>query len=120
LILRLDADGNFAQTTALVGTYDMEIKMAPFLVRKFQGVTLGQGPVTLPIHLWSGDIDQDNVVSILDYIALSSFYERDSTQAGWADDIDGIRPVDCDLDKDGTISIIDYLVLSGSYDLSGD
>jgi hypothetical protein len=84
-------------------------------------VTLGTNPVSP--ELKAGDVDDDDTVSILDYIFLSSNYEKDSSAADWNTPDPGANnaaPADADFDGDGSISILDYITLSTNFEASGD
>jgi hypothetical protein len=86
------------------------------------GTTVNAGTASLV----NGDVDGDNEVSILDYLALSAYYGQISwdgaaVPAAWETlDTDNLAPYMCDLDEDGEVSILDYLILSGNYGLTGD
>jgi hypothetical protein len=60
----------------------------------------------------NGDVDGDDIVSILDYLILSDKYETTNASFFW----DG-RP---DLDGDGEVGILDYLILSARFDQEGE
>lgn len=71
----------------------------------------------------NGDVDGDNEVSILDYIALSNFFSftRATHLLLWAINFPayGAAPRDADLDGDDEVSILDYIILSANYGLQG-
>jgi hypothetical protein len=70
--------------------------------------------------LLNGDVDDDNEVTILDYIHLSSNFGAESTNPNWLNlQPNGLTPQDADLDEDGEITILDYILLSTNYGLSG-
>ena len=71
-----------------------------------------------------GDIDNDNEVSILDYLALSAFLgqQRVTSIPAWTafNATYGCSAQDADIDGDDEVSILDYLILSANYGLQGD
>ncbi|MBS1705196.1 MAG: hypothetical protein JST40_04935 [Armatimonadetes bacterium] len=95
------------------GTYDMYVKGSHWLAKKRASLTIGTGViVNVNFSLLNGDVDGDNVVTIFDYLALSTAFD---TSAG-----DALFDANADLDGDGTVSIFDYVILSGNFDKSGD
>ncbi len=113
------ADLSFTITTQASGSYDLYIKGSPFMTRKVTAVTVGSSGLNVP--LLNGDIDGDDSVSIIDYLALSEAFEKTSSDPDWAVvGASGTRPRDADLDGDASVSILDYLILSGNYELTGD
>ena len=91
-------------------TYNLGTQVAPFssLFLSFRG----------------GDIDNDNEVSILDYLALSAFLgqQRVTSIFAWTafNATYGCSARDADIDGDDEVSILDYLILSANYGLQGD
>jgi hypothetical protein len=104
------------------GTYSVRFKSKSFNAKRIDNVDLTGSPTGQNATLVPGDVDNDNVVSILDYIALSSWYELDSSASNWNTFDSGANaaPVDADLDGDGVISILDYITLSSNYEQAGD
>jgi hypothetical protein len=104
------------------GNYTMEIS-SPGTCRKIQPVTItGAAYDVAPnVSLAVGDIDGDNEVSVLDYIALSTSYDLTSDSPLWRTlNSTGTKPKDCDLDADANVSILDFILLSNSYGTIGD
>jgi hypothetical protein len=58
-----------------------------------------------------GDADRDNIVSILDYLILSSQFELELGNPGFTGA--------ADFDGDNIVSILDYLILSANFELEG-
>jgi hypothetical protein len=101
------------------GTFNYSMQFRSFLRRTLTNV--GANSTFNDFNLINGDIDRDNEVSILDYLALSANFEKESSSVDWnTPNVDGIRPSDCDLDADDIISILDYLVLSEGFGVAGD
>jgi hypothetical protein len=69
----------------------------------------------------NGDADDDDSVSILDYIGLSTNFGLQYTDPGWTtvDPGSNIAPIDCDFDGDDEVSILDYIILSANMGLTG-
>lgn len=71
-------------------------------------------------NLLNGDADGDNEVTILDYLLLSAYFDRDSSWPLWSTpDASGFSAKDADLDGDSTVSILDYIIMSTNYELAG-
>lgn len=94
------------------GNYVVKVKGTKWLRAKSGLVTLtGGGTSTLNWSLINGDCDNDNVVSIFDYILMSNAFD---TALG-----DGLYDARADLDGDNVVSIFDYIILSNNFDLVG-
>jgi hypothetical protein len=75
------------------------------------GVT-GAGSIGFNVlNLVNGDVDGDDNISILDYIALSASFGSETGQPEFN--------AMADLDGDGIVSILDYLILSSNFDREG-
>jgi hypothetical protein len=89
------------------GTYDLWTKPKWHLARHFR-VSVGDTETRLdPWNPVNGDLDEDNCISILDYIALTN-----ATRYGYSQD--------GDLNGDGYTNQDDYLILAANFGLSGD
>jgi hypothetical protein len=76
-------------------------------------VTVGPGnPNTFSYALLGADIDDDNVVSIFDYIRLSDAFDSEPGLPNWDEA--------ADLDADNVVSIFDYILLSTNFEIEGD
>ena len=106
--------------------YDIYVKCRNSLSKKFPNVRLvSVDYATINCSgLSYGDVDNDDVVSIFDYIALSNNFDSNSdSDTGWWKPRTSPTEVvvnDSDLDYDGTISIFDYIELSNHFDQTGD
>lgn len=91
---------------------DISVKGTHWLRSKLtaQAVPLA-GKSGLSYSLTNGDVDGDNVVSIIDYIDLSDAFDSTPGDAHW-------NPM-ADLDGDGVVSVFDYIVLSDNFDEEG-
>ena len=67
-------------------------------------------PIAMPLR--NGDVDEDNEVSIFDYIILSQNFGRVVRGIG--------TDPNADLDGDGEVTIFDYIILSQNFGLEGD
>jgi hypothetical protein len=68
-------------------------------------------PANVDLTLRNGDCDNDNVVSIFDYIEISNAFD---SVVG-----DALYSVGADLDGDGAVSIFDYIIMSEHFDQMG-
>lgn len=116
----LDASGNFnAPLDLMPGTYRVTVKSKCFLRHALLNVQ--PGAMGLQFDLLAGDIDGDNIVSILDYLLLSGNFGKSSADSDWmTPGANGIPPMECDIDGDGSVSILDYLLISENFGISGD
>lgn len=118
----LDADGNFETNTTKRGTLDIVVKASHWLAKKLPNVEMTDfGSYGLAWSLVNGDIDGDNIVSLLDYDKFSTYFDKSSSDSDWnTPDGDGVRPSDTDLDGDQFVSLLDYDLFSDHYDEMGD
>jgi hypothetical protein len=94
------------------GTYRLYAKATHWLRAVKTVTTTSSGtPNVGNFSLKNGDIDGDNEVSILDYIALSQAFGSEPGFTSWN--------INADLDGDLVISILDYLTLSTNFGLAG-
>jgi hypothetical protein len=110
-----DAEGYYRFQTSLSGAFKIVVRAPQRLFKSLGNFTVNPTTpfFTVPtVTLFNGDIDGDDVISILDYIDLSTRYD---TQVG-----DALYSNEADLDDDGFVSILDYLILSQNYELLGD
>lgn len=116
----VNGDGTYSFTTTLSGSGTVKFARRSYNAKQV-AATLGTNPVNAT--LVAGDVDDDDTVSILDYIFLSSNYEKDSSASDWNTPDPGANnaaPADADFDGDGSISILDYITLSTNFEASGD
>jgi hypothetical protein len=110
----LGANGAFEVNSDIAGSVDVRVKLPQGLTTKIANVNLlaGQATQLSAFTMRNGDVDGDDIVSILDYLILSDKYETTNASFFW----DG-RP---DLDGDGEVGILDYLILSERFDQEGE
>lgn len=111
-VVTLNASGVFSFTTSLRGRYNISIKGDHWLRKTFGETLVGAEGVNLSASLVNGDIDNDNAITIFDYVALSDAFDATEGAANWN--------ALADLDGDGIISIFDYIILSANFDMTGD
>ncbi|MBS1706842.1 MAG: hypothetical protein JST40_13320 [Armatimonadetes bacterium] len=108
----LDSDGYFKTQAPTQGTFDVFAKIDGYLSKKLGQVT-GDAYSRLSVaSLLGGDIDNDDMVTVFDYVILSDAFDTSVGDAGYL-------PA-ADLDGDGSVTVFDYLILSNNFDLFGD
>ncbi len=105
-------DGTYSFTTTASGTVDVLIDGPKWLNKLVTGVDLSGGSATVNATVTNGDVDNDDSVTIFDYIELSNSFDLFSGDPGF---VPG-----ADLDGDESITIFDYIILSNNFDLTGD
>ena len=108
----MDAAGNYvAVAPSPGGPKTVRAKVGHWLSQERNFTTAGGNAVNVNFSLKNGDVDEDDEVSILDYIILSVVYDKSLGDPGYV--------ANADLDGDNVVSILDYLILSGNYELAG-
>ena len=103
----LTSDGSFVIQDFASGTYDVWVKEAQCLAKKFTSQVL-QGEVTLNAgNLELGDINNDNVINIQDFSILAGSYGKSQGQSGF--------DARADLNHDNNVNISDFSILAGNY-----
>ncbi len=113
---------NFAEISvnALPQPIDVVIEVPKYLRARIEDVPFEWNEYFVQATLFGGDVDEDNEITIFDYIILSEYFDRDSSQAGWNTvGANGFAPSDADLDGDGAVTIFDYLLISENFGLTG-
>jgi hypothetical protein len=111
--IETNVDGKAFMTLPVgIGPVDYRVKISHWLsYRTTLGVT-GAGSIGFNVlNLVNGDVDGDDNISILDYIALSASFGSETGQPEFN--------AMADLDGDGIVSILDYLILSSNFDREG-
>ncbi|MBS1704292.1 MAG: hypothetical protein JST40_00345 [Armatimonadetes bacterium] len=115
LDLTVPPSSNLATATELI------IRTPRFLAKK---VPLNWSVTTamkISPYLVGGDFDQDNDVTVFDYLSLSSnFFWGWTDLEWWEPDAFGVTPRNCDVDDDGFVTIFDYAALSNNFGIPGD
>lgn len=118
----LDPSGDFSITTNTRGTYDIRVKGSHWLAKKVGSITVWHSGVSgLSFSLKNGDIDGDNVVTLLDYDIFSTYFDKNSADTDWmTPGPNGFAPFQADIDGDGAVTLLDYDIYSKSFDETGD
>lgn len=113
LIALLADDGTFvASGEAPDGTFDVSLKASHWLSRRINNVSFTRGASGLAFGtLPNGDCDDDNVVSLFDYLILSNAFDAVPGDTNW--------DARADLDGDAVVSLFDYIILSDNFDMQG-
>jgi uncharacterized membrane protein len=94
-------------------TIDVTVESPGFLRRRIANTSAATDTLNLgSVKLFAGDIDGDNEVSILDYLAIAAAFEATVGQARFN--------VNADFDSDDEITILDFLQLSANFGMAGD
>jgi hypothetical protein len=111
----LVSNGWYSVELPTSGTYQVYLKASHWLSKLVSTGPFDFASDSLPLmnaDLPNGDVDADDAISILDYLALSVAYGSSTGGSGWN--------AAADLDGDGEVSILDYITLSQNFDLEGN
>ncbi len=112
LTSRTEDDGSFALPGVWPGTYDVLVKAYNTLARRTDGVLVGAEGASVDLgQLASGDVDDDNRVSILDYSLLATSYGKLRGSPGY--------DLRADLNGDGRVDAADSALLAAHYGEQG-
>lgn len=109
--LTTSSAGSGTFTSVFEGNVSIYLKPRGYLRKRMEldlDTTTDLGTITFV----SGDIDDDNVIGVFDYLRLSDAFDSGVGDATW-------DPA-TDLDGDEVISVFDYLILSENFDKEGD
>ena len=110
------ADGTFEiplDPSVPSGTYQLSLKSPCMLRRTIGAVTFAsEGASNVIFNLITGDINDDNIIDLNDYLLLAETFDLTVGQGGF-------NP-SADLNLDGTIDLGDYLILVQAMDQIGD
>jgi hypothetical protein len=110
--IQLGVNGQFIFFSPFSGPLQVRVKGSKWISALSGVINAGPGSVTgINLLCPGGDVDDDNEVSILDYIFLSTAYGSEQGQPSYR--------AAADLDGDGMITILDYLILSKNYGRMG-
>ncbi|MBS1704575.1 MAG: S8 family serine peptidase [Armatimonadetes bacterium] len=107
----LQPDGTYTVTTNLSGNADIFAKVSHWLQKGQYNVTTS-AVTTANFSLINGDVDEDDAVTVFDYLELS-----DAFDTVWGGDSWNER---ADLDRDEQVTVFDYLILANNFDRVGD
>ncbi|MDX2139444.1 MAG: glycoside hydrolase family 44 protein [Chloroflexota bacterium] len=106
-----DMQGAFTLNPLPSGAARLRVKAAGYLASA-QDVTLAGGANAVSFGtLRAGDVNGDNSVTLLDFSALASAYNRTSGQPGWN--------ANADLNGDGGVTLIDFSLLASNFNQTG-
>lgn len=112
---RLYPNGHWAiapSAAVTPGTYNIWIKGETHLAKLVSGVVVTDtGATGVNVSLINGDVDNDNVISVFDYILLSDSFDKVVGDSGY--------DARADLDRDNGVSIFDYIIMSDNFDQQG-
>lgn len=106
----LAADGTYSFQTSLTGTYDVVFKAERHLAAKTPNVLISTLPATaVDASLFAGDVNDDNVCNLDDFLILASTYEASP-----------LLDARGDLNWNGECNLDDFLLLASNYEVAGD
>lgn len=109
----VEEDGTFSVAYFSPGTYDIYLKPAVYLQKKYSAIELDSGPNLLNTETFlPGDLDSNNGVNIVDVSVI--------TAAFGSIDGDPNYSVLADLNCSGGVNIVDVSILTSSFGLVGD
>ncbi len=92
------------------GLWDISMRDGTWLRRTVKGIGVNQ--TFVDFNLINGDIDDDNAITVFDYIELSNAFDSSEGDSNFN--------VRADLDRDGSVSVFDYILVSQNFDTDGD
>lgn len=111
--LNLGPGGAFTWAAGQTGTFHVDVKGPHWLRRRLPNVTIGSSGVSgLSFSLVNGDVNGDNVVNVMDFLALRAAFGSNSSSGNW-------NP-NADLDGSGAVNVGDFLILRSRLGQSGD
>lgn len=108
----LDASGVAQVAIPTLGSYMVYVQGSHYLRRAVGTFNFAAPPSSLGVTLLNGDVTDDNVVDLQDYLALVSSFDLSSGQTGYN--------ANADLDGSGAVDIGDYLIMANNFDITGD
>ncbi len=103
-------DLSYNVTAPGAGPWDISMKDGTWLRRTVKGIGVNQ--TFVDFNLINGDIDDDNAITVFDYIELSAAFDTFAGDPGFNER--------ADLDRDGSVSVFDYILVSQNFDTEGD
>lgn len=120
-LVQINEDGSYTANAPGMGNFDMTLKPKGYLRRTVNTDTTGGEIMDVDFSLIGGDIDGDNMVTLLDYDIFSEYYDKTSSDSDWFTvGSNGFAPFHADLDYDSAVTLIDYDIFSSGYDQFGD
>lgn len=119
----LNAAGEYSIPNTLAdGTYTVKASIEDGTwLRRATSVTLASNVGVANFVLPNGDIVDDGIVDIADYVKLALYFSRTDSDPDWnTDDGDGISPSRANLNGDSVIDIADYTALANAFSGADD
>jgi hypothetical protein len=106
-LIYTDENGAFTLPLVAPGVYDVRVKNLHTLANVKRGVQALSGLNTIAFGtLLEGDASDDNLIDILDFSLLRTFFGSESARA--------------DFNQDGIVDVVDFSLLRAHFGLSGD
>jgi hypothetical protein len=107
MVVYTDENGEFTLSQITAGVYDVRIKNLHTLANIKHTVELLPGLNRLELGtLLEGDASDDNIIDIMDFSLLRTFFGMSSAQA--------------DFNQDGIVDVVDFSLLRTHFGLAGD
>lgn len=114
-----NTDGSYEIFVPSNGTWNVRIKAEHFLAKRAD-VVVDAGLGINDVILVNADIDNDNEITVFDYIELSSNFDMiEEDPLFYQVSPAGVPRSYSDLDRDGAVTIFDYIILSSNFDFEG-
>jgi subtilisin family serine protease len=111
ILVNTDVNGVFTITDLMPGSYTIHVKHSQALAVS-QTVTLTNGNNAVNFGtLPTGDVNNDNNVTLSDFSALAASFNLRTGDAGYN--------ASADLNGDGTVSLADFSLLAGNFNQAG-
>ena len=108
----LNGSGVAQVTVPTSGSYAVYVQGSHYLRRALGTFNFATPPPALGATLLNGDVINDNVVDLQDYLALVGSFDLSTGQTGYN--------ANADLDGSASIDIGDYLIMANNFDIIGD
>jgi uncharacterized membrane protein len=111
--IKLATSGQFKIRPLAREVCDIRLIFPSYLVKKIASVDCSVDTISnVNATVLAGDADNDNTISVFDYILLSDAFDSVLGDSRYA--------ASCDFDGDHSITIFDYILQSENFDMSGD
>jgi len=116
-----DSSGNFSIQSNVTGNFKLSVKTRKRLSDSTLVTGTATGATGIVVKSLPGDANNDDVVNLVDFSAMSTYYGLSSSASNWNTvDGSGVAPSYCDWNNDGTISLLDFSLLSSNYGAAGN
>jgi len=108
-----DSSGDFSVTGLPAGSYDLKVKNAHTLRNRYSEISLVPGPQSVHLGtLFEGDGNGDNIVNILDFSLLRTFFGLPEGNPSPDENVD--------FNGDGRVNISDFSLMRTNFGMAGD